>query len=141
MPIESLQLNSSQLCVLDKFTGQLEIVTPSAAWSRQDVVEGAPSICFIQLKKASPTTPIFVNKSLEFTMCKEGVKMTECVLQREVSSRIDNSCAGTQHAIDVTQTLEVFHKKTCMSRRSDTGKVSWDQSRMWPRRRYRISAA
>ncbi|KAL3222224.1 hypothetical protein MRX96_028523 [Rhipicephalus microplus] len=84
---------------------------PSAAWSRQDVVEEAPSISFTQLKKASPTTPIFVNKSLEFTMCKEGVKMTECVLQREVSRRIVNSYAGTQHNIDITQTLEVFHKK------------------------------
>ncbi|KAL3223601.1 hypothetical protein MRX96_027276 [Rhipicephalus microplus] len=84
---------------------------PSAAWSRQDVVEGAPSICFIQLKKASPTTSIFVNKSLKFTMCKEGVKMAECVQQREVSSRIVNSCAGTQHASDVMQMLEVFHKE------------------------------
>lgn len=52
MRMESSQLNSSQMCVLDMFIGQQEIVMPSAAWSRQDVVEGAPSICFIQLKKA-----------------------------------------------------------------------------------------
>ncbi|KAL1426945.1 hypothetical protein MTO96_003244 [Rhipicephalus appendiculatus] len=111
MRIESSQPNSSQMCILENFIGQQEIVMPSASWSRQDVVEGAPSICFIQLKKASPEMPIFINKSLEFTICKEGVKMTECVLQREVSSTIVNSGTGTHHAIDVTQMLEVFDKK------------------------------
>ncbi|KAH6925845.1 hypothetical protein HPB50_011093 [Hyalomma asiaticum] len=84
---------------------------PSATWSRQDIVEGAPSICFVQLKKATPTTPVFVNKSLELTVCKSGVKVTECVLQHEVSTTTVKVCTETQPAIDVKQMLEVFHKK------------------------------
>lgn len=84
---------------------------PSASWSRQDVVEGASSICFIQLKRASLETLIFINKSLEFTICKDGVKVTESLLQREVSSTIVNFRSGTEHAIGVTHMLEVFNNK------------------------------
>ncbi|KAH6937580.1 hypothetical protein HPB50_001820 [Hyalomma asiaticum] len=84
---------------------------PSAIWRRHDIVEGTPSIRFVQLKKATPTTPVFVNKSLELTVCKSGVKVTECVLQHKVSTTTVNVCTETQPAIDVKQMLEVFHKK------------------------------
>lgn len=94
-PTEPSKLNSTQICLVDNLIGPQEIVMPSASWSRQGIVEGAPSICFVQLKKATPTTPIFVNKSLDLTVCKSGVKVMECVLQCEVSITIVNACTGT----------------------------------------------
>lgn len=68
-PTKSSKLSRSQVCLFEKLIGPQEIVMPSASWSWQDIVEGAPSICFVQLKKATPTTLVFVNKSLDLTGC------------------------------------------------------------------------
>ncbi|KAH9372831.1 hypothetical protein HPB48_010983 [Haemaphysalis longicornis] len=55
--IETPKLKSPEMFLLDKLVGVQEIVMPSVVWSRRDIVEEAVSICFVEMKKPSPTTP------------------------------------------------------------------------------------
>lgn len=95
-----------------------QIVMPSAAWSRRDVPEGAVSICFVELKKAPPTTPVFVNKNIECDRVRPTALSTPHGSERSHSYAASYSSYANSRG---------FPQETCMSRQSETGKVCQDQ--------------
>lgn len=53
-----------------------------------------------------------MNKSLELTISQAGLKVSHCVLGREVSSMVVQVQGKIQDAADITGMLDAFHKKS-----------------------------
>lgn len=93
----------------------IQIAFPGPAWYRHDIsTEGIESVSSVELKKV-PAMPVFVNKSLELVECPAGVKVSHCVLEREMSStvisidaKIEN--AGDAAALDLASIVETFNQ-------------------------------
>ncbi|KAH7942568.1 hypothetical protein HPB49_025363 [Dermacentor silvarum] len=84
---------------------------PSPAWNRHGMsMEGVESICFAELWKASATSLVIIIKSLELAMCGEGLKVSQYVFEREVSSKVFKVPCGLHEIPEITELLDSFHK-------------------------------
>lgn len=103
--------SSSEQCLLHKLMKEKPVSLPSPAWNRHEIsMKGVESICFAELWKASATSPAIMIKSLELAMCGEGLKVSQYVFEREVSSKVLKVPSGLYDVPDITELLDSFHK-------------------------------
>lgn len=85
---------------------------PSPAWKHQEIsVDGVKSLCFVELRKASPTSPVFVFKCLELAATKGGLKVTKCVLGRVVDSVVVQVVRSTNFVLYISTLLSSLDKQ------------------------------
>lgn len=95
-----------------KVTEERQVVLPSSAWLHQDIsVKGVESLCFVELRKMSPTSPVLVFKSLELEVAADGLKVTKSVLGRTVASAVIQVMPPMRYASHVSDELRSFDKE------------------------------
>lgn len=106
---ENLSRENEQAC---KIAEARQVTLPSSAWMHQDIsVDGVESLCFVELRKMSPSSPVLVFKSLDLEVTADGLKITKSVLGHTAVSAVVQVIPRTQHASYVSDVLRSFDKE------------------------------